>query len=130
MKTTQRITAARPVSSANTERSARTALQSAVAARLARVAPAGQAALGRLVDTFSAEKDLSAAEAYVVRLAADGLTTRQIANLRQISTKTVDQYWARIYLKTGAPSQRVLLSHLLKRALAGKRSDEYLSGSA
>ena len=75
-------------------------------------------AVGRLVERFAEARALSPAEEHVLTLAAHGLTTKEIATTRGQSPKTVDQYWYRIYCKTGLRSQRDLLAHLIDLALA------------
>jgi DNA-binding CsgD family transcriptional regulator len=76
--------------------------------------------VGDLVQRFSSERALSPAEQHVLVLAAHGLTTKEIATVRQQSAKTVDQYWYRIYCKTGLGSQRDLLARLLDLAMNGR----------
>src|SRR5205814_564556 len=55
---------------------------------------------------YARRHGLSKAEAEVLSFACDGLETKEIAARTGRSYKTVESYWARIYLKTGLHSQR------------------------
>jgi DNA-binding CsgD family transcriptional regulator len=79
--------------------------------------------LAAMVGQFADEHGLSGGERETVRLAAEGLVSKEIAERRQQSVKTVDSYWARIYIKTGLGSQREILSALLRRALGAGAPD-------
>jgi DNA-binding CsgD family transcriptional regulator len=72
--------------------------------------------LRKIVNELASESGLSERETEVARLAAEGLVTKEIARKLGLSEKTVDQYWHRIYEKTGLRSQREFLIALLKRS--------------
>jgi DNA-binding CsgD family transcriptional regulator len=58
------------------------------------------------------QSDLSAREREVALLAADGLTSRQIAERLFVSARTVDNHLQRIYLKLGISDRGALLERL------------------
>jgi DNA-binding CsgD family transcriptional regulator len=69
-----------------------------------------------LVQDFALQYKLSSREMEVLVLAARGMISKEMAALLNLSTKTIDSYWSRIYSKTGIRSQRELLSSLLVKA--------------
>jgi DNA-binding CsgD family transcriptional regulator len=70
-----------------------------------------------VVLAYSRRFHLSPAETSVVHLAAHGLSSKQIADARRSSAKTVETLWSRIYRKVKLPSQRDVLSALLREAV-------------
>ena len=67
--------------------------------------------------------DLTAAERRVARLAADGLTNRELANRLTVSPHTVDYHLRQIFRKLGI-SSRVRLTRLVtEQTFAGRTGD-------
>lgn len=88
-----------------------------------RAAAAGQSALapavtGRLMDRVRAPAtSLSAREAEVLGLAADGLSNEQIAGRLFISQATVKSHLVHIFTKLGAESRTAAVATALRRGL-------------
>ena len=82
--------------------------------------------LGGGVPVLAAE--LTAAEATVARLAADGLTTRAISAVVFCSARTVETHLQRVYRKLGVRS-RVELTRVLLERTAGTTDVETGAGA-
>jgi DNA-binding CsgD family transcriptional regulator len=78
----------------------------------------------------SAPDGLTAAEARVARLAASGLTNRQVASALQISAKTVDSHLGRVYRKLEIHSRAELGARLGSAPTAGARPGPGLTAGA
>jgi DNA-binding CsgD family transcriptional regulator len=76
-------------------------------------------AIQGLLQRFAQEQALSAREREVIDLALQELHTKEIAHRLRCAPSTIDEYWKRIYRKTGAGSKLAVLSRLLVRALTG-----------
>ncbi len=76
-------------------------------------------AIQGLLERFAREQALSTREREVIDLALQELHTKEIAHRLGCAPSTVDEYWKRIYKKTGADSKLAVLSRLLVRALLG-----------
>ncbi|WGL52688.1 LuxR C-terminal-related transcriptional regulator [Nocardioides sp. BP30] len=81
-------------------------LHARVVALLARVGEAARPLAGRTLDV------LTPAEQRVVRLAASGLTNRQVAAELGVSIKGVEWHLSRVYRKLGIPSREALVTLL------------------
>jgi DNA-binding CsgD family transcriptional regulator len=64
---------------------------------------------------FAEECHLSERETDVLRSAAQGLSMKEAAGKLGISAKTVNDYWSRIYAKTGLRSQLAVVAQLLRK---------------
>jgi DNA-binding NarL/FixJ family response regulator len=84
----------------------------AAAARAQRLARHGDGAHTPALAPPGVQSDLSAREREVALLAADGLTSRQIAERLFVSARTVDNHLQRIYLKLGISDRGALLERL------------------
>ena len=62
---------------------------------------------------------LGAREADVLRFAAAGMGTKDIAGMLRCSPKTVDEHWRRILIKANLPSRYAAIAEILAEVLAG-----------
>ena len=53
---------------------------------------------------------LSPRETEVLRLAMTGLIAKEIAVVLSVSAKTIEQYWSRIYGKTGVRGREAVIA--------------------
>jgi DNA-binding CsgD family transcriptional regulator len=70
-----------------------------------------------LLERFSEEQSLSTRERAVLDLTLQELHTKEIASRLGCAPSTINEYWKRIYRKTGAGSKVAVLSRLLLRGL-------------
>jgi DNA-binding CsgD family transcriptional regulator len=82
-------------------------------------------------ERFAREQALSTREREVINLALQELHTKEIAHRLGCAPSTIDEYWKRIYRKTGAGSKLAVLSRLLIRALCwGMEGGDRPAGSS
>ncbi len=79
--------------------------------------PMHRVRLSALVTAFADPAGLSAREREIVRFSAAGEHRKAIADRLGCSVKTIDEYWRRIRVKTGMPSELSIVAELLRRAL-------------
>jgi DNA-binding NarL/FixJ family response regulator len=74
--------------------------------------------IATVVARFSRLRKLSARETEIIRLAGvEGRAIKEIAAVLDASRKTIEQYWSRIYLKTGCHSQLEVVAALFRSAV-------------
>lgn len=84
-------------------------------------APLATDPLRAAVRLFGAERRLSERETQILASATTGLSMKESAAELGISTKTVEDYWSRIYAKTRCRSQLEVLARLLDHILQSDR---------
>jgi DNA-binding CsgD family transcriptional regulator len=65
-------------------------------------------------DAIAGRDALTPSEARIARLAAEGMTNRQIAGSLFLSPKTVEMHLGRVYRKLGIDSRRMLADHMVE----------------
>lgn len=83
----------------------------------ARSAAAASKSVTDVVHGFAREHKLSRRECEVLSLTCEGMHTKRIALELGCSSKTIEEYWCRIYSKTGRFSRLEVVSSLLRRAV-------------
>jgi DNA-binding CsgD family transcriptional regulator len=65
-------------------------------------------------DAIAGRDALTPSEARIARLAAEGMTNREIAGSLFLSPKTVEMHIGRVYRKLGIDSRRMLADHMVE----------------
>jgi DNA-binding CsgD family transcriptional regulator len=68
---------------------------------------------------FARDHALSEREYEVLRSACQGRASKETAYLMKCSRHTVDEYWSRIFRKTGCRSQIAVLATILRQQMSG-----------
>ena len=71
-----------------------------------------------LLASYAARQSLSRREFQVVEMALLEMHTKEIADQFDCAPSTVEEYWKRIYRKTGAASKVAVISRLLMHVLS------------
>jgi DNA-binding CsgD family transcriptional regulator len=71
------------------------------------------------VDALAARFSFSTREKDVLRMTAAGMHTKAVAATLGCASKTVEEYWKRIFLKVGSNSRHLIVAMVLAEVLAG-----------
>ncbi len=75
-------------------------------------------ALRRPVDAIGARFSLASREREVLLLTASGMHTKAVASALGCSTKTVEEYWKRIFQKVSQHSRQLIIAMVVAEALS------------
>lgn len=78
------------------------------------------------VTVLSVSWKLSSREREVLSHCGEGQRNKQIAAVMNCSTKTVETYWRRIFIKSGYSTKEEILAALLRIAIAQRRDGSAL----